>query len=82
MWDVAEKVQVAEHHGHKFGVSCVVCKVCSFIPYSHFESPACGLWERTSGLTPDCLSVVISVKSGSCDKTKRTDVSNFMKLHM
>ena len=24
VWDVEEKTQVAEHHGHKFGISCVV----------------------------------------------------------
>ena len=26
MWDVEEKTQVAEFHGHKFGVNCVVSK--------------------------------------------------------
>ena len=26
VWDVEEKTQVAEFHGHKFGIGCVVCK--------------------------------------------------------
>lgn len=29
VWDVIEKTQVAEFHGHKFGVNCVVSTLLS-----------------------------------------------------